>query len=95
MDDKAGSLVLAIDSGALVTIVTTIISIVLTFGITWYFARRHYLRPRPEKITSTDIELERVRLAARNEVLEGLFTIAVVLGVLILPILVLVMLWTD
>ncbi len=81
---------LVIESGVVVTIIATAVSIVLTSLVTWYVARRHYGGARPPNTTSIDVELERVRLEARNEALGGVGGIVTILAVILLfPILIL------
>lgn len=58
---------IAIESGALLTVVVAAISTGIGIGATWYFARRHYSKP-VEPITRQEAELEMVKNTSRAAV---------------------------
>ena len=78
---------LIIESNALVAIVSSLVSIVVSSIVTWYFARRHYTIVHPRSVASTDVELEALRLRARNDFWGGvgvaMVTVIVVVSILI------------
>ena len=55
-----------IESGALVTILVAVVSIISTFFVTWYFSRRRYV-VQAAPTTPLDVYLERDRQAERRK----------------------------
>ncbi len=78
-----------IESSALITVVVAAISTMLSAVVTWYFSKRRYAVPT-QSVTPTDLEMEKLRITARSDLLGFWFMLVVFLALLFPLILVMV-----
>ena len=75
---------ITIESSALLTIGISLASIAVTSYVTWHFSKRHYSRTRTRTVAPLDVELEKAKLTARNELWLLVGVVIVALAVLLL-----------
>ena len=72
---------IVIESNALITIVVAMASTILSAGATWYFSKRRYAATTGP-ITDNDLELEKLRIQSRPDLLGFIIILTFVGGLL-------------